>query len=271
MAALPYIKLFPADYLADTQHLTLEEHGAYLLLIMNYWQTGNALRAESQRIASVCSTSVENWLKIRPILSEFFTETTDPATGHLIWTHHRIEEDITAVRNKSIKASMAGRKSAMQRAEIKKNSNERSKSVQRKSNHTEAEADTDKRKIKQKENLQPITPKGLNQSAWDEYTKYRADNKIRKLKPASVSKQQRWLVERGDTETQQAIVDQTIRNGHQGLFEVNGSNGNGTAKKQNASQFLDNCIAFANGGTVDRCDIFEDAIKVPAQMVKRIS
>jgi hypothetical protein len=65
----------------------------------------------------------------------------------------------------------------------------------------------------------------------------------------------------------------TYLNGHRWEDEIVNTrgNGNGTAKKQNASQFLDNCIAFANGGTVDRCDIFEDAIEVPAQMVKRIS
>ena len=47
MAALPYMQLYVADYLADTVHLDADEHGAYLLIIFNYWQTGKPI-PESQ-------------------------------------------------------------------------------------------------------------------------------------------------------------------------------------------------------------------------------
>ena len=141
MAALPYIQLYVADYLADTRHLTLEEHGAYLLLIMNYWQTGHALIDSDKRLASVCSTSVEIWLNIRPAIEEFF----DIKDG--IWTHQRIEKDLAKVASKSKKASLAGKKSAEKRAVIVGDFNERStnvgKTLQQNGNHTDTDTDTD--------------------------------------------------------------------------------------------------------------------------------
>ena len=58
----------------------------------------------------------------------------------------------------------------------------------------------------------------LNINAWSNYEEYRKESKIRKLQPRSVQKQQEWLAEQGDYKVQQEIVDNAIRNGHQGLF-----------------------------------------------------
>lgn len=92
-----------------------------------------------------------------------------------------------------------------------------------------------------KRQSQKTTPKGrdtapgLNAAAWDEYEAYRRQGKLRQLKPASVDKQQRWLVEQGPPDVQQRIIDQTIRNNWQGLFELKG-NGNGTNQQDSRSR-----------------------------------
>ena len=144
MAALPYIQLYVADYLADTQHLTTEEHGAYMLLIFSYWQTGKPLRID--RLATVARLSNERWANVEETLKEFF---------HVVgqhWHHFRIDADLEAVNSKTSKASDAGKASAKARALKKQQeSNERSTDVetnddetyQRNGNHTDTDTDTD--------------------------------------------------------------------------------------------------------------------------------
>jgi hypothetical protein len=83
------MQLYVADYLADTMHLTTEEHGAYLLLIFNYWQTGKPI--PKVRLARIARVSSDRWLEIEPALSEFFESDGEH------WIHLRIERDIEAV------------------------------------------------------------------------------------------------------------------------------------------------------------------------------
>ena len=138
MAGLPYIQLYIADYLADTAHLTTVQHGAYLLLIFNYWQRGHALNNANGRLASVVRMSNEEWAQHEQTLAEFFEVNGDE------WVNRRIEEDLAAVEAKSTKASMAGKASgARRRANAKRKSNVRSTNVERTPNHTDTDTDTD--------------------------------------------------------------------------------------------------------------------------------
>ncbi|EBA9224586.1 DUF1376 domain-containing protein, partial [Salmonella enterica] len=107
MAALPYMQLYIADYLADTMHLSTEEHGAYLLLMFNYWQTGRAI--PKNRLAKIARVSSERWGAVEESLKEFFT---DNGTE---WVHKRIEDDLAAVRETLAKRSAAGKASVQSR------------------------------------------------------------------------------------------------------------------------------------------------------------
>lgn len=107
MSAIPYMPLWCADYLADTAHLTTEEHGAYMLLIMTYWQRGKALPGDPARLANIARLSNERWASVERTLSEFFTVVQ--ADGGTEWQHDRIETELARSRDKIEKARAAGK------------------------------------------------------------------------------------------------------------------------------------------------------------------
>ena len=110
MAALPYMQLYVADYLADTMHLKTVHHGAYLLLIFNYWQTGKALNDDNEELASIAKLTLEEWLEVRGKLERFFVVKDESLI------HPRIEADLDYVESKQRKAALAGKASAVVRA-----------------------------------------------------------------------------------------------------------------------------------------------------------
>lgn len=71
MSSRPWYQFFPADYLADTRLLTLEEHGAYRLLLDALWMHGPIDDSDVTR-ARLMSVSVRKSRVIWPRLVPFF-------------------------------------------------------------------------------------------------------------------------------------------------------------------------------------------------------
>ena len=159
MAALPYIPLYIADYKADVAHLTLAQRGAYMELIMNYWQTGKALNNADERLATVVGLNRANWLKMKPLLSEFFTIEGDT------WTHGRIEFELEKVHTKSTKASYAASEGARKRA------SERLADAGRTHSHTDTDTDTDIKRKKQKPRTEDLVIDSFFEDFWGVYPK----------------------------------------------------------------------------------------------------
>jgi uncharacterized protein YdaU (DUF1376 family) len=109
MAALPYMPLFVADYLADTAHLTALQHGAYMMLIMNYWQRGGPLPDDDARLARIARVGPREWSRMRSVISEFFSI----ADG--TWSHSRITTELARVEAKSLKSKKAAQASVQRR------------------------------------------------------------------------------------------------------------------------------------------------------------
>ena len=80
----PWMPLYIADYLADTAHLGALESGAYLHLIMHYWQTGS-LPPNDKALARIARMTEAEWADARDVLADFFQ------AG---WRHKRIDEEL---------------------------------------------------------------------------------------------------------------------------------------------------------------------------------
>jgi uncharacterized protein YdaU (DUF1376 family) len=94
--------LYVADYKADTAHLSCAEHGAYLLLIMHYWQRGS-LPDDDSRLAKIASASPSQWAQMKPVIAEFFK----PG-----WVHERVAKELSEAKRISESRSQAGKNGA---------------------------------------------------------------------------------------------------------------------------------------------------------------
>lgn len=103
MSAHPWMPLYVADFLADTPHLSAGEIGAYLLLIMHYWQR-RGLPKDDERLARIARMKAEDWAQVRPTLRELFSDDE--------WTHKRVEEELAKADDLSGKRSAAGKAGA---------------------------------------------------------------------------------------------------------------------------------------------------------------
>ena len=94
-----WMPLYVRDYLADTGELSTLEHGAYLLLLMHYWQKGG-LPSEDGKLASITRLSLKRWLKIKPTIGKLFSSN---------WEHKRVDKELAHAAAISLKRQAAGR------------------------------------------------------------------------------------------------------------------------------------------------------------------
>jgi len=100
------MQLYVADYLGDTQHLTAEQHGAYLLILMAMWRAGGALPSDPARLARIARLSPARWKKIGAEVLAFF-ETRDG-----LLTQKRLRREIEKASDISRKRASAGARGA---------------------------------------------------------------------------------------------------------------------------------------------------------------
>lgn len=95
-----WMPLYVGDYLRDTAHLSAAEHGAYLLLIMHYWQRG-ALPKNHSQLARICRLDDPSFATALPQLCEFFDSE---------WKHARIDQELQLAEERYLRRANAGKK-----------------------------------------------------------------------------------------------------------------------------------------------------------------
>lgn len=102
MSAAPFMQLYVADYLGDTRHLTTEQHGAYLLLLMTMWRADGRLPNDPKKLARITGCTASRWARIAAEVMEFF----EVDGGDI--TNARLKLELEKASEKSIKRAEAG-------------------------------------------------------------------------------------------------------------------------------------------------------------------
>lgn len=98
MAEFPALPFWTDAYIGDTAHLTNEEHGVYLRLLMFAWRSPDCrLPDDDKRISIMVGLTEKKWKAMRPVIVAFWTVENGS------WTQKRLTKERDFVRGKSQK------------------------------------------------------------------------------------------------------------------------------------------------------------------------
>lgn len=102
--------IYTGDYLRDTQHLSMSEHGAYFRLLMHCWDQKGPAPLDERKLFGICNARSSDEIEaMRRVLSEFFVRMDDG------WYNKRITEEVARAEAKSQTYRENGLKSAAAR------------------------------------------------------------------------------------------------------------------------------------------------------------
>ncbi len=102
MSDRPFMQLYTSDFLGDTQFLSAEYVGSYLLLLMTMWNNDGWLDFDEVTLARVARLTVEEWRLAWTKLGRFFEVEDDRLT------HHRVTSELRKFARKSEARKEAG-------------------------------------------------------------------------------------------------------------------------------------------------------------------
>lgn len=106
----PFMQLYIGDYLRDTQGLSTEGHGAYLLILFAMWNADGWVSAEPRKMAQYARMTVTRWAKLAPDIMPFLIVEDGMAS------QKRLLQQLEKASGKSLKRSVAGKRGAEAKA-----------------------------------------------------------------------------------------------------------------------------------------------------------
>ena len=110
MSERPFMQLYVSDFVGDTMHLSVEQVGAYLLLLMAMWNADGTLPNSEAKLARIAKSSVETWREMWADLAPYFEVEGDKIT------HGRLAKELAKFARKSAARSDAGKRGAAAKA-----------------------------------------------------------------------------------------------------------------------------------------------------------
>jgi len=224
MSEQPFMQFYVADYLGDTQILTTEQHGAYLLLLMTMWRAGGSVPDDDQKLARIVRLTRARWVRIKPDIIALLVVKDG------VVTQKRLAEELEKASEKSHKRADAGRSGGIAKAlkvhkpplanatVLLKHSSEPEVIKKKESNATAKAAALPSLEFP------PWWPK----EAWDGFAE------MRKRIRAPLTARAIELIVREVTGFRQAgqdpaaVLDQSTQKSWRGIFAIKAPNGNGS-------------------------------------------
>ena len=88
-----FMPFYVGDYLKDTNRLSAAEHGAYLMLMLDYWQNG-PIPDDERILFRLSRMSADEWVESREVLLAYFKR----KDGRLF--HSRIDRELKAAKER---------------------------------------------------------------------------------------------------------------------------------------------------------------------------
>jgi len=223
-----YMPLFTGDYRRDTQHLSMMEHGAYLLLLAHCWDEKGPIPLDERRIFGICNArSNEEMGAVRHVLAEFFTRMED---GHYNRRIMREIERSEAINGKRREAGRLGARvtNSKKRKDIPANARQMSSKRSASDEHVplnpipipipRLSPDQENRPTKATAAAPFSLPDWVPRDAWLGWEEMRRGMRKPLTNAARTVNLRRLLKFRDAGDDPRAVLDQSTGNGWAGLF-----------------------------------------------------